>query len=411
VIKLELGGNPWQVSSRKTLVSQKAHGILPCDSDMTYFDHNATAPLHDVARRAWLEGAEKFIANPSSPHRLGGRADSALEDARSRLAAMIGCSSHDIVWTSGATEANNQVMYHFAGTLAPDATVCISAIEHPSVTESAEHYFGGRVRQILVGRDGVVDLDWLGEELAHRRPGLVAVMAANNVTGVIQPWEQVAQLCRRWGVPYFCDAVQWLGKEAASGLGACDFVSGCAHKVGGPRGVGFLKCPSQGHCKPLLFGGPQEEGRRAGTENVAGVLALVAILKFRHSLPGEHEALRQMRDRFIQRLVAEAPGVEIVGVSQRRLWNTVAAMLPEVDCRQRWVVKLDKLGVAVSTGSACSSGKEEPSPALLAMGYAAGQAGRVLRFSSGWETDEKDWEKLLNAIKQATEEFRQMPPG
>jgi cysteine desulfurase len=411
VIKLEPAGNPWQVSSRKTLVSEKARGILPCDSDMTYFDHNATAPLHDAARMAWLEAAEKFIANPSSPHRLGGRADSALEDARSRLAIMIGCSSHDIVWTSGATEANNQIMHHFARTLPTDATVCISAIEHPSVTKSAEHYFGARVRQIPVGRDGVVDLQWLGEELAHRRPGLVAVMAANNVTGVIQPWDQVAQICRRWGVTYFCDAVQWLGKESAAGLGVCDFVSGCAHKVGGPRGVGFLKCASQGRLKPLIFGGPQEEGRRAGTENVAGVLGLVAMLESRQSVMAEQESRLQMRDRFIESLVAEVPGIEILGVSQRRLWNTVAAMLPDIDCHQRWVVKLDKMGVAVSTGSACSSGKEEPSPVLLAMGYAPGQAGRVLRFSSGWETSAQDWEKLLDAIKQAAGELRHLSPA
>ena len=378
---------------------------------MTYFDHNATAPLHPAARQAWLDAAEKFIGNPSSPHRVGSRADGALDDARSRLARMLGCQPRDIVWTSGATEANNQVLHHFAGTLLSDATVCISAIEHLSIIESATHYFGPRVRLIPVSRAGVVDLHWLAEELAQRRPGLVAVMAVNNVTGVIQPWEQVAQLCRRWEVPCFCDAVQWMGKQSASGLGDCDCVSGCAHKVGGPRGVGFLKCPAQGSVRSLLFGGPQEEGRRAGTENVAGVLALVALLEARHGLLGEQEARRQMRDRFIQRLLAELPGVEIVGASQPRLWNTVAAMLPEVDCRQRWVVKLDKLGVAVSTGSACSSGREEPSPILLAMGYAPGQAGRVLRFSSGWETGEKDWERLLSAIKQAAEELRQLVPA
>jgi cysteine desulfurase len=378
---------------------------------MIYFDHNATAPLHPVARQAWLEAAEKFIANPSSPHRVGNRADAALEDARARLAGMLGCQPHDLVWTSGATEANNQVLHHFASTLPPDVAICISAIEHPSVIESAAHYFGARVRQIPVGHDGAVDLDWLAEELARRRPGLVAVMAANNVTGVIQPWKEITQLCRRWGVPYFCDAVQWMGKESASGLGACDLVSGCAHKVGGPRGVGFLKAPSVGWLKPLLFGGPQEEGRRAGTENVAGVLALVATLEARHRLLDEQEARQQVRDRFVERLVAELPGTEVVGTSQRRLWNTVAALLPEVDCRQRWVVKLDKLGFAVSTGSACSSGKEEPSPILLAMGYASGQAGRVLRFSSGWETAEGDWEALLEAIKQAAAELRQLAPA
>ena len=383
-----------------------AWDIFQVENDVTYFDHNATAPLHPAARRAWLAAAEEFIGNPSSPHRVGNRADAALEAARARLAGMLSCQPHEVVWTSGATEANNQVLHHFANTLPSDTPICVSAVEHPSVTESAAHYFGDRVRLIPVDRAGLVDLNWLDEELVKRRPGLVAVMAANNVTGVIQPWEQLAQLCRRAEVPYFCDAVQWLGKESSSGVGNCDYVTGCAHKVGGPRGIGFLKCPPNGPFKPLMFGGPQEENRRAGTENVAGALALVATLEARESLLSECEARRQLRDRFIQRLTAELPDIEIIGWSARRLWNTVAAMMPEVDCRQRWVVKLDKLGAVVSTGSACSSGKEEPSPVLLAMGYAPGHAGRVLRFSSGWETTETDWEALLVTIKQAARELQ-----
>lgn len=378
-------------------------------SKVTYFDHNATTPLHPVARQAWLEAADKFVGNPSSPHRVGRRADAALEEARHKLAVMLGCQAHDIVWTSGATESNNQVFRHFAGALPSDATVCLSAIEHPSVAESAEHCFGNRALRIPVGREGAVDLTWLAEELVRRRPGLVAVMAANNVTGVIQPWEQVLELCRRHGVPFFCDAAQWVGKEEATGLGGCDFASGCAHKFGGPRGIGFLKCPSQGPCSPLLLGGPQEEGRRAGTENVAGALSMVAMLEARRALLPEREARREVRDRFVRRLLAALPGAEIAGAARPRLWNTVAARLPEVDCRQRWVVKLDKLGVAVSTGSACSSGKEEPSPVLLAMGYAPGEAGRVLRFSSGWETTEQDWDTLLAATQQAAAELLAAP--
>ncbi len=393
------------------LVSEKGRVIVSIKNNVTYFDHNATAPLHPVARKAWVEATEEFIGNPSSPHRVGSRASAALEDARMRLAKMIGCQPDDLVWTSGATEANNQVLHHFARTLPAATPIYISAIEHPSVIESATHYFSGRVRRLPVTWEGVVDLNWLAESLDRHRPGLVAVMAVNNVTGVVQPWGQVAQLCRARGVPYFCDAVQWLGKEAADGLGECDFVSGCAHKVGGPRGIGFLKCPSKGPFNALLFGGPQEENRRAGTENVAGALALVATLEARRALLGEREARRQMRDRFVERLMAELPGVEIVGAAQPRLWNTVATMLPEVDCRQRWVVKLDKLGAVVSTGSACSSGKEEPSSVLVAMGYAPAEAGRVLRFSSGWETEEKDWDTLLTAIQQAARELQVLAPA
>jgi cysteine desulfurase len=167
-----------------------------------------------------------------------------------------------------------------------------------------------------------------------------------------------------------------------------------------------LKVPARSSLKPLLFGGAQEDSRRAGTENVAGAQALVATLEARHGLMNERESRRLIIERLSDRVVQQVPGAEMVGGMNPRLWNTVAVMLPEVDCRQRWVVKLDKQGFAVSTGSACSSGKEEPSPVLLAMGYSPSQAGRVLRFSSGWETQEEDWDALLNAIVRADRELR-----
>jgi cysteine desulfurase len=156
---------------------------------------------------------------------------------------------------------------------------------------------------------------------------------------------------------------------------------------------------------PLIRGGPQEELRRAGTENVAGVLAMLAALETREKqiARGEHEALSAQRDSFERQLFASLPGSEIVSAKVRRLWNTVSALMPEADCQQRWVVKLDKLGFAVSTGSACSSGKEEPSHVLRAMGYSATDAARVLRFSAGWNTTADDWDALLAALRSVAE--------
>jgi cysteine desulfurase len=161
-----------------------------------------------------------------------------------------------------------------------------------------------------------------------------------------------------------------------------------------------LKCPQKGRVEPLLHGGPQEEGRRAGTENVAGVLAMMAALGAREAQLARREqgARSSWRDEFARRMLESLPGTELVGADSARLWNTVSALMPEADCQQRWVVKLDKLGFAVSTGSACASGKEEPSHVLSAMGYAPSQAGRVLRFSAGWETTEADWQALLEAL-------------
>lgn len=371
---------------------------------MIYFDHNATYPVSASARAAWMGAVERFIGNPSSPHRLGARAEAALTQARERLAGWLGCPPTEIVWTGGATEANNAVLHHAA--LAGAEEVWISAIEHPCVLASVRRYFPRTHRLIPVTREGVVEIAWLADELKHKRPGLVAVMAANNETGVLQPWREVLALCRERAVPFFCDAAQWLGKFPAKELGVCDFMSGSAHKYGGPQGVGFIKCPVKFH--PLLVGGPQEEGRRAGTENVAGVLAMIAALEDRErSLAnGEGSQRLAIRVSFEERLVRELPGVQVVGSNAERLWNTVSVIMPEMpDCRQRWVVRLDKLGLAVSTGSACASGKEETSHVLAAMGFSAAEASRVLRFSSGWETTGDDWSRLLDGLARATANF------
>jgi len=371
---------------------------------MLYFDHNATHPLSARAREAWLEAVERFPGNPSSPHRLGARAEAALTQAREKLAGWLGCAPPDIVWTSGATEANNAVIHHAAATTAPDSVVWISAIEHPCTREATRRHFGPRHAEIPVTSGGVLDLAWLDAALRRARPALVGVMAANNETGVLQPWREALALCRAAGVPFFTDAAQWLGKLPAAGLGACEFVTGCAHKFGGPPGVGFMKVPAR--FRPLIVGGPQEDGRRAGTENVPGVVAMIAALDERvTSLTPEFLAARiEERTAFEGELTARLPGTQIIGAGAERLWNTVSAALPELpDCRQRWVVKLDKLGCAVSTGSACSSGKEQSSHVLTALGLSAGTAFRVLRFSSGWETRAEDWAKLVAAIEAASQ--------
>jgi cysteine desulfurase len=395
---------------------------------MLYFDHNATTPVLPAAQAAWLEATEEFIGNPSSPHRLGQRADAALQSAREQLAALLGCDAMDIVWTSGATESNNLVLHHLARSVgvkergspnrrgrpnqsgqeraesefgAPaDGEVWVSGLEHPCVLAAADVYFPRRAPRIPVTRSGVAELDWLRDHLKKRKPALVALMAANNETGVLQPWRKVLAMCREAKVPFLCDAAQWVGKLPARGLGGCDFVSGCAHKFGGPKGVGFLKCPSGSRMTPLLVGGQQEDGRRAGTENVAGVLSMMAALEARERLlaVGEHEARLEWRERFESGLLEQLPGSEILGAGAERVWNTVSALMPEADCQQRWVVKLDKFGCAVSTGSACASGREEPSHVLAAMGRTPGEAGRVLRFSSGWETGEQDWKSLLMGL-------------
>ena len=363
-----------------------------------YFDHNATYPLSSAAREAWLDATARFIGNPSSPHRLGERADRALNLARETIGGILGCKPHEIIWTSGATESNNSAVAHLAA--ASDGEAWVSAIEHPCMLAPIRRHFSGRYRLIPVRRDGRIEIEWLRGELAKNRPAFVGVMAANNETGVLQPWMDLLAICRERAVPFFCDAAQWIGKLPAAGLGDADYVSGCAHKFGGPTGAGFLKVPAR--LRPLLVGGPQEEAQRAGTENVAGVLAMTAALLEREAgIPAQISEKVQIRTSFEHDLSQRFSGIEIIGGGSDRLWNTAAVVMPEIRDGQRWVVKLDKLGFAVSTGSACASGKEEPSHVLAAMNYEPAQAARALRFSSGWETRASDWSELAEGLGRA----------
>ena len=372
---------------------------------MLYFDHNATHPLSAAAREAWLDAASRLAANPSAPHRAGARAAAAIDDARDRLATSLGCPSANLVWTSGATESANAVLSHLAATTAGE--LWHSAVEHPCFMAAAQRNFRDRHRFLpVIPRLGTLDLDSLADALRRHRPAAVAVMAANNETGVLQPWQRARNLCRDHGVPFVCDAAQWTGKLASAGLGDCDYVVGCAHKFGGPAGVGWLRCPDG--FTPSIVGGPQEDGRRAGTENVAGIVSSAAALAERDAAIASKAIVERTawRDRFVERLLATLPGTTVIGLDAPRLWNTVAVLMPPAaDCRRRWVVKLDRLGIAASTGSACSSGKEKPSHVLEAMRVGAGASDRMLRFSAGWETTAADWETLLTALKTAATEL------
>ncbi len=375
---------------------------------MIYFDYNATAPVMREARESWLHVTEKLGGNPSSMHQFGAKASNALADAREKLAEMLGCHPLDLIWTSGATEANNMVMHHFAKKLGTTGEVWISAIEHPCVFDSAHYYFGKRAKLIPVTHEGVIDMDWLTTELADSRPALVTVMAANNETGIIQPWREARAICHQYKVPFFTDAVQFIGKMPMTGLGECDFVSGAAHKFGGPRGVGFLKIPHRSQITPLLHGGKQEGGRRAGTENLAIIAAMMAALEVREKqiLRSEHLLRKVWRDNFEAQFLRALPGATVIGQNQSRLWNTVSALMPDGDRKLQWVIRLDKAGFAVSTGSACTTGKEEPSHVLSAMGYKSAQAHRAVRMSAGWETTEADWDALLKAVVKVHAEMQ-----
>jgi len=373
---------------------------------MPYFDYNATTPLHPAALAVWLETAGQAWHNPSSPYRSAAHAHALLEEARERLAAVAGGAPEDYVFTSGATESNNALFDYFARKSPPSARAVVSALEHPSVLEAAQSRFPQRTTLLRAERSGLVRLNNLESTLSQGNVVLVSLMAANNETGVLQPWREALQLCRAKGVPFHCDAAQWFGKLPADVLAECDFVTGSAHKFGGPKGVGFLKIsPNQrgfhGQC-----GGEQEHGHRAGTENLPAIRAMVAALEaYTPRLTPNTAGWESARASFEAALLMAVPGAIIIGANSPRLWNTTMFIAPR-EANTRWVTLLDKHDFQISTGSACATGKEGPSHVLAAMGFPPDAARRALRISAGWDTTPADWDGLLAALAKVHAEFK-----
>lgn len=371
-----------------------------------YFDYNATTPMLSQAREAWLEATERYWHNPSSLYREAGMAKQELEQCREEVADYLGIDEPErVVFTSGATEANNAILRHLAEKT--HGRLLVSAVEHPCVEAPAHAWFGAdRSGEIPVNPgSGVVDLDWLKEELKKGDVAAVSVMAANNETGTLQPWEKIAELAAETGIPFHSDAAQWIGKLPSESLGVCDYVTGSSHKFGGGKGVGFLLVPEDEDFHGFM-GGPQEEGRRAGTENLPAILAMVAALedKSKDHLDSIASLREGDRDRFEGKI--ESLGLRAIGVSGPRLWNTSMLLLPHAK-NLKWLTRLSQRGFSVSTGSACSAGKGNPSRVMAAMGLEYEEMGRVLRISGGWETTKEEWMSLADALEEVGEELSQ----
>jgi cysteine desulfurase len=359
--------------------------------ELRYFDHNATTPLCEAAKAAWISASEAHWLNPSSPYRSAAAVKVRYEAARKSLAQHFDVSPERVIFTAGATESNNAVIRYWARSLSSDTCVGINPTEHPSVIAAAKALLGSRVVWLPLSNCGVVDMDTLRGRIESGTLAAVSVMAANNETGVIQPWQAIADLCAEAQIPYHCDAAQWVGKLPVEGLSACAYVTACGHKFGGPKGVGFMLLPEGVVNFRLLDGGEQEAAHRAGTEDVAGVFAMSAALE--NSRPGKAEA----RDAFIEQIIQAIPGVALIGAGTDRLWNTVSMSMPRYQS-VRWIRALEKAGFLLSAGSACSTGKTSVSEVLLAMGVDAEIAGRVLRISAGAETTAEDWQALADAL-------------
>lgn len=362
-----------------------------------YFDHNATAPVRPEARDAVMVALDA-VGNPSSVHGPGRAARARVETARSVIAKKICARAEDLVFTSGGTEANNLGLK--AGIAASATRVIVSAIEHDAVGAAAQA-LGVPCEIWPVLNTGEADLDWLKDRLQRAEqdgetPILFALMAANNETGVIQPYAEAGRMIREAGHLYHIDAVQMLGKAGFDFAGSfAHFAAFSSHKLGGPQGVGALAVACEAGVAPQMIGGGQEKNRRAGTENVAGIAGFGAAASVAGSAE-ELSRIRDLRDNLQARLKAGAPEITIWGEGADRLDNTLCLSAPGWPSEIQ-VIALDLNGFAVSAGSACSSGKVRKSKVLEAMGAASADAESALRISLGWTTTQDDIEAFANA--------------
>jgi cysteine desulfurase len=372
-----------------------------------YLDHAATTPLRPEVREAILPFLGERWGNPSSAHRWGREARAALEDARVRLAAVLGASPAEVVFTRGGTESDNLAVLGRARAV-PGAPVVCSAVEHKAVLASAKAACreGSPFRALPVDGDGVVREEALPELLAER-PAVVSVMWANNETGALQPVERIAARCREAGAVFHTDAVQAFGKVPVRvDRVPVDLLSLSAHKFGGPVGVGALFVRRGTELRPLLFGGSQERALRPGTEDVVGAVGMAVAAELAARGPEEETArLRALRDRLEAGLRAAIPELVVHAAGAERLPTLLNVSVPGA-AADALLPTLDLEGIAASSGSACTSGAVEPSHVLTAMGIPAEVAGPSVRFSLGRGTTQEEVERVLAVVPPLVERLR-----
>jgi cysteine desulfurase len=374
--------------------------------DRIYLDWNATTPLRYEARQA-VAAALELCGNPSSVHAEGRQARKLVEDARAAVAGAVGAQPRNVIFTSGGTEANALALRPGLkrGPNPPVERLVVSAIEHASVLA------GGRfAREAIetagITPSGLIDLGHLRELLQGRPPALVSVMLANNETGAIQPVAAAAEIVHAQGGLLHVDAIQGFGRIPfdMNGLNA-DLISVSAHKIGGPKGVGALVlAEGLSGLEPLLRGGGQELSRRAGTENVAGIAGFGAAAKAAlAALEADAIRLEGLRSKLEDGL-RQTPGTIVFSDRAPRLPNTTLFTVPGLRAETA-VIGFDLAGIAVSSGSACSSGKVQPSHVLEAMGFGPETAQGAVRLSLGWSTQDADidccleaWRKLAGSL-------------
>jgi len=378
-----------------------------------YLDHNATTPLLPDVAAAMTAAQTTAYANPSSPHAEGRRAKQALEDAREGLAELLGAklsgpAADRLIFTSGGTEANNLALHCLCTGQTQPVSLVTSLLEHPSVVACAKHLAATARVQLewaAIAADGRISLPAVANILQRAAQGdipriaALSVMLGHHETGVLQPVAEIAQLCRAQQIPIHTDAVQVAGKTAVHfrelGVAA---LSLAPHKFHGPRGIGAVLLRHDVPMRPLLFGGPQQDQLRPGTEPVVLAVGMHAALKAWHEQQTQRvNVLQTCRDRFEELVLAELPDVVVHGRTATRLPHTSFLAFPGAD-RQTLLLALDLAGVCCSAGAACQSGASEPSPTLTAMGLPPELINGSLRFSFGLTNTVAEAERAAAAV-------------
>ena len=377
-----------------------------------YLDHNATTPPAAEVVDAMATALREQFGNPSSVHHFGQVAKAALDDARSAVAALVGGDPSEVVFTSGGTESDNFAIRGVAEAL--EATgrrhLIATAIEHEAVlnTFRALARRGWKTTLLPVDQSGIVTIDALEQALTDET-ALVSIMHANNEIGTVQPIAQLARLARSRGAVFHTDAVQTAGKIPidVKALGI-DLLSLSAHKFYGPKGAGALWIRRGVRLQTPMTGGKQERGRRAGTENVVGIIGLgVAAQQARAKMAAEGDRLAVLRDRLEEGLLASVTGTAINGARSPRVPNTTNISFDRIEA-ESLLIALDLAGIAVSTGSACSSGTLEPSHVLKAMGFPPHRAQNSIRFSLGAANTEADIQRVIEVLPGVVDKLRSL---
>lgn len=368
---------------------------------MIYADLNGTAPLLKEVKDYIQNRLNGPFANPNSIHSLGNKVRVGMEKARRVCADTLGASPSQIIFNSGSSEGISHVLYHFLQTSSKDEALICSKIEHSAVLKACEYAqtMGRDVHWLNVDAEGVILLDELEKTLQEKKIGLVSIMASNNETGVIQPIEQIAKLCKQYQALFFSDTTQFIGKCSfdfeKSGM---DFAVCSGHKIGALTGVGILICKNPEKLTPLIFGGGQEKGLRGGTQNYLAIETMAVALNFFHQHYADFATLNQYRDEFENALQGLFPSIKIIGKNADRLPGTSLISYPGLH-GQAIQIELESKNIFVTTSSACSDNEPNTSKVLKAMGVDDKVGRGVVRISVCFDDAQNKYQSILKALK------------